>query len=129
MNSLTLPRWFGRKKRSKEAKEATEAAHRRQSVILSENVYENLHLPDLDVNEAIRGFRGHRGHDIIDGAEAETEAEVQYRFYSTPLGHSSPLSHSSNSRPRPFSFDEGQGQIWLLQGEWANIWVVKKTLS
>ena len=123
MNSLTLPRWFGRKKRSKEAKEAAEAAHKRQSVILSENPYENLHLPDLDVNEAIRGFRGHRGHDIIVGASAasagaEVESEaVQYRFHSTPLGHSSPLSHSSNSRPRPFSFDEGQGQIWLLQGE------------
>ena len=144
MNSLTLPRWFGRKKR----KEKETEKKKRQSVILGENPYENLQflqplpmasssmsngeaIADLDVNEAIRGCSG------------ASEAVVQYRFHSTPLGDRSSTSpsrvddyfdddlyedqHLSNSREgqpprrsRPFSFDElsSQGQIWayLQQG-------------
>ena len=142
MNSLTLPRWFGRKKR----KEKEEEKAKRKSVNLSENPYENLQFlqpppmsslmsngvnADLDVNEAIRG------------CSAASEAVVQYRFHSTPLGDRSSSrvddyfdddlyedQHLSNSRDlnqppqprrsRPFSFDElsSQGQIWsyLQQG-------------
>ena len=136
MNSLTLPRWFGRKKR----KEKEEEKAKRKSVNLSENPYENLQFlqpppmsslmsngvnADLDVNEAIRG------------CSAASEAVVQYRFHSTPLGDRSSSrvddyfdddlyedQHLSNSREgqnqpqprrsRPFSFDElsSQGQIW-----------------
>ena len=134
MNSLTLPRWFGRKKRKEKEEE------KRKSVNLSENPYENLQFlqpppmsslmsngvnADLDVNEAIRG------------CSAASEAVVQYRFHSTPLGDRSSSrvddyfdddlyedQHLSNSREgqnqpqprrsRPFSFDElsSQGQIW-----------------
>ena len=143
MNSLTLPRWFGRKKR----KEKEEEKAKRKSVNLSENPYENLQFlqpppmsslmsngvnADLDVNEAIRGC-----------SAASEAAVVQYRFHSTPLGDRSSSrvddyfdddlyedQHLSNSREgqnqpqprrsRPFSFDElsSQGQIWsyLQQG-------------
>ena len=143
MNSLTLPRWFGRKKR----KEKVEEKAKRKSVNLSENPYENLQFlqpppmsslmsngvnADLDVNEAIRGC-----------SAASEAAVVQYRFHSTPLGDRSSSrvddyfdddlyedQHLSNSREgqnqpqprrsRPFSFDElsSQGQIWsyLQQG-------------
>ena len=136
MNSLTLPRWFGRKKR----KEKEEEKAKRKSVNLSENPYENLQFlqpppmsslmsngvnADLDVNEAIRGC-----------STASEAAVVQYRFHSTPLGDRSSSrvddyfdddlyedQHLSNSRDlnqpqprrsRPFSFDElsSQGQIW-----------------
>ena len=141
MNSLTLPRWFGRKKRKEKEEE------KRKSVNLSENPYENLQFlqpppmsslmsngvnADLDVNEAIRGC-----------SAASEAAVVQYRFHSTPLGDRSSSrvddyfdddlyedQHLSNSREgqnqpqprrsRPFSFDElsSQGQIWsyLQQG-------------
>ena len=103
MNSLTLPRWFGRKKKKEK---------QRQSVILAENPYENLHFlgepqnADLDVNEAIRG-----------------SSEVQYRLHSTPLGGRSLASHKVDDYfddnyedlakgQRPFSFDEGRFWSW-----------------
>ena len=107
MNSLTLPRWFGRKKKKEKAEKK-----QRQSVILAENPYENLHFlgepqnADLDVNEAIRG-----------------SSEVQYRLHSTPLGGRSLASHKVDDYfddnyedlakgQRPFSFDEGRFWSW-----------------